>query len=106
MSRFPKIATHRPLASLLATGAVAAALVLSTMSSAWAADAPSVTTPEPQKSATSPASDRDAPTGTLIRTHPKDLRPIVVYPGAMHASGDAQWADDDTSAPALPMARE
>ena len=103
MSRFPKIATSRPLASLRTVGAIAAVMVLSTMSFAWAADTPSAASATPQQTATP---DRDAPTGTHIVSKPKDLERIVVFPGAVHASGDAQWTDDDTSAPELPMARE
>jgi hypothetical protein len=106
MSRFPKIATSRPLAAFLNAGAIAAVMVLSTMGSAWAADTPSDATPAPKQSATSDSSDRDAPTGTHIRTNPANLPRIVVYPGAVHGAGDAQWTDDDTSAAELPMARE
>ena len=97
MSRFPKIATSRPLNSFLSAGAIAAVMVLSTMSSAWAADTPSAATPA--------SSDREAPTGSHI-SKPKDLDPIVVFRGAVHGAGDAQWTDDDTSVAELPMARE
>ena len=103
MSRFPKIATPRPLASFLTAGTIATVVVLSTMSSAWAADAPPAATPTSQQTA---AHDRAAPTGTHIVSKPTDLEKIVVFAGAVHASGDAQWIDDDTSAPELPMARE
>ena len=106
MSRFPKIATSRPLTSFLTTGAIAAVLVLSTMSSAWAADTPAAATPTSQQTTTH---DRDAPTGTHIVSKPADLEKIVVdggYGGAVHGAGDAQWTDNDTSAPELPMARE
>jgi len=101
MSRFPKIATSRTLASFLATGAIAAVMVLST--SASAADAPSIASPTPQQTATP---DRDAPTGTHIVSQPTDLKKIVVFGGAVHGAGDAQWTDDDTSVPELPMAHE
>jgi len=105
MSRFQKTATSRPFASMFTAGATAAVMVLSTMSSAWAADTPSAATPAPQQTATP---DRDAPTGTHIVSKPTDLKKIVVngYSGAVHASGDAQWTDNDTSAPELPMAHE
>jgi hypothetical protein len=106
MSRFPKTATPRPLAAFITTGAIAAVLVLSTINSAWAADTPSAATPAPQQTATPASSDRDAPTGTHIRSNLANLPRIVVYPGAVHGAGDAQWTDDDTSAPELPMARE
>lgn len=109
MSRFPKIATSRPLTSFLTTGAIAAVLVLSTMSSAWAADTPPAATPASTQSATATSSDRVAPTGTHIVSQPKELEKIVVdggYGGAVHGAGDAQWTDNDTSAPELPMARE
>jgi len=97
MSRFPKIATSRPFASFLSAGAIAAVMALSTMSSAWAADAPTTATPA--------SSDREAPTGSHI-SKPKDLERIVVFPGAVHGAGDAQWTDDDSSVAELPMARE
>ena len=103
MSRFPKIATSRPHASILTAGAIATVMVLSTTSSAWAADTPTDTTPAATQSAR--PSDWEATTGTHIKTNPKDLERIVVYPGAVHAPGDAQWSDNDTSAPELPMAR-
>lgn len=103
MSSFQKIATARPLASLVTVGAIAAVMVLSTMSSAWAADAPPAASSASQQTSTP---DRDPPTGTHIRSNPKDLAPIVVYPGAVHGAGDAQWTDDDASAPELPMTRE
>ncbi len=103
MSRFPKIATSRSLASFLTTGAIATVLVLSTMSSAWAADTPPAASPTPQQTATP---DRDAPTGTHIVSQPKDLEPVVVFRGAVQASGDAQWTDNDASVAELPMARE
>ena len=106
MSRFPKIATSRPLASCLTAGAIAAVTVLSTLSSAWAADMPTIATPAPQQSATSASSDRDAQTGTHIRSNPKDLERVVVFSGAVHVSDNAQWIDDDSSVPELPMARE
>lgn len=98
MSRFPKIATSRPLASFLSAGAIAALMVLSTASSAWAADAPPAATPA--------ASDREAPTGSHIVSKPTNLGKIVVFGGAVHVAGDAQWTDDDTSVAELPMARE
>ena len=103
MSRFPKIATSRSLASLLTTGAIATVMVLSTMSSAWAADTPTDATPVPKQSVK--PSDWEAPTGTHIKTNPKDLDQIVVYGGAVHAPGDAQWSDEETSAPELPVTR-
>ena len=103
MSRFPKIATFRAHASLVTAGAIAAVMVLSTMSSAWAADAPPAAPSAPQQSATP---DRDAPTGTHIVSQPTDLKKIVVFGGAVHGAGDAQWTDDDTSVPELPMAHE
>jgi ABC-type uncharacterized transport system auxiliary subunit len=107
MSRFPKIATSRPLASFRIAGAIAAVMVLSTMSSAWAADTPAAATPAPEQSATPASSGRVTPTGSHV-SKPADLGRIVVngYGGAVHAAGDAQWTDDDTSAPELPMARE
>ena len=103
MSRFPKIARSRLLASFCTAGTIAAVMVLSTMSSAWAADTPRAATPTSQQTAT-PA--KDAPTGTHIVSKPTDLEKIMVFPGAIHASGDAQWTDDDDSASELPMARE
>jgi len=105
MSRFQKINTSRTLASFLTAGAIASVMVLSTMSSAWAADRQADATPTAKQSAKPRPSDWEAQTGTLIRTNAKDLDPIVVYPGAVHAAGDAQWTDSDTSAPELPMAR-
>lgn len=105
MSRFPKIATSRPFVSFLTAGAIAAVMVLSTMSSAWAADTSPAASPTTQQTATP---KREAPIGTHIVSQPTDLAPIEVngYHGAVHAAGDAQWTDDDTSAPELPMARE
>lgn len=105
MSRFPKIATSRTLASFVTAGAIATVLVLSTISSAWAADTPADATPATKQSATPRPSDWEAPTGTHIKTNPKDLDLIVVYGGAVHGPGDAQWTDHDASAPELPMAR-
>jgi hypothetical protein len=101
MSRFPKIATSRSLVSL---GAIAAVMVLSTMSSAWAADTPAASQ-TPQQTATP---KREAPTGTHIASQPTDLAPIEVngFHGAVHAPGDAQWTDNDSSVPKLPIARE
>jgi len=103
MSRFPKIATSRSLASFLTAGAISAVMVLSTMSSAWAADTSPAASQTPQQTATP---NREAPTGTHIVSQPTDLEKIEVFPGAVHASGEAQWTDDDASAPELPMARE
>jgi hypothetical protein len=107
MSRFPKIATSRPLVSFLTAGAIAAVTVLSTVSSAWAADTPPAATPASEQSATPASSGRVTPTGSHV-SKPADLAPIIVngYRGAVHAPGDAQWTDDDTSAPELPMAHE
>ena len=106
MSRFPKFATSHPLASFRITGAIAAVVALSMMSSAWAADTLTAATPTPQQTTTHASSDRDAPTGTHIHSNVTDLERIVVFRGAVHAAGDAQWVDDDASAPELPMARE
>jgi len=103
MTRFPKTATSRPLASLLALGAIATVMVLSTMDAAWAADTPA--DPTPASTQSSRPSDWEAPTGTHIKTSPKDMERIVVYPGAVHAADDEQWSDHDISAPELPMAR-
>ncbi len=100
MTRFPKIATSRPLASLLTAGTVAAVMLVSTTASAFAADTPTNASPTPQQTA---QPDRDAPIGTHIVAKPKDLAPIQVYGGAVHAAGEAQWTDDDTSVPELPM---
>jgi len=105
MSRFPKIATSRPLNSFLSAGAIAAVMVLSTISSAWAGDAQSTAIPTPKQTATTTTSDREAPTGSHI-SRPTDMGPIVVFGGAVHGAGDAQWTDDDTSVAELPMARE
>ena len=106
MSRFQKTATSRPRNSFLLTGAIAAVMVLSTMSSAWAADTPSAATPAPKQPAATASSDREAPTGSHIVSKPVDLGKIVVFPGAVHGAGDAQWTDDDTSVAELPMAHE
>ena len=103
MSQFQKIATSRRFASFITACGIATVVVLSTMSSAWAADEPPAAPSAPQQTATP---DRDAPTGTHIRPNPKNLAPIVVFPGAVHGAGDAQWSDDDASAPELPMTRE
>ncbi len=106
MSRFTKTATSRPLASFLAAGSIAAVIAFSATSSAWAADTQPAAASASTQSASPASSDHDATTGTHIVPHPKDLSPVVVFPGAVHGSGDAQWSDDDASAPELPMARE
>ncbi len=100
MSRPMKIASR----CLPAHAAIAVATVLSVVSPAFAADVPAATAPAPQHTATREA---DPQTGTHIRRAgtPADLDKIVVYAGADLRPGDAQWTDDDTSAPALPMTR-
>jgi hypothetical protein len=88
---------------------VAAVMALSMVSSARAQDtAPAAaSTPAPQRATKPASSDTDnAPIGTNIRVKAKDLDQVVVVAGAVHSPGEAQWVDDDTSAPELPMARE
>jgi hypothetical protein len=106
MSRFPQIATSTPLASSFTACAIAAVMLLSTMSSAWAADTQPAASPAHQQTASPASSNREAPTGTHIVSKPTDLEKIVVFEGAVHGAGDAQWTDNDTSVGELPMSRE
>jgi len=99
MSSFQKIETSRPLAIV---ASLAAVMALSIVSPARATEP----APAPQTTAATASSDMDAPTGTQIRVKAKNLDHVVVYAGAVHATGDAQWVDNDTSAPELPVVRE
>lgn len=102
MSRFPKIDSR----GLLVPAAIALATALTVAAPAFAADTTAGTAPAPTPHHAS-RNDSEPVTGTQIKkTEPTNLETIKVYGGAVLRPGDAQWADNDTSAPELPMVRD
>ncbi|HEY2347152.1 MAG TPA: hypothetical protein VGH80_14970 [Xanthomonadaceae bacterium] len=93
---------------LLASAVVAAATALSMSSPAFAADPPAAATPAPQHDAACNGPKTDPITGTHIHRDcdATTLDTITVFGGAHLGPGDAQWTDDDKSAPELPMTRD
>jgi len=104
MYKHPKIESRY----LLASAVVAVATALSMSSPAFAADPPAAATSASQHNATCNAADKEPLTGTHIRRDcdATNLDEVVVYGGADLRPGDSQWADDDKSAPELPMTRD
>jgi hypothetical protein len=104
MSRHIKIESR----CLLASAAIAVATMLSAASPVFAADAPAAAATAPQDAAKCAPSDNEPQTGTRIRRDCKatDLDTVMVFGGAELRPGDSQWADNDTSAPELPMTRD
>lgn len=100
MSRFRTIAIHRSLAR-----AIAVAMALSIAGPVLAQDASPAAQPATPKAAKPASTEREAQLGSQIKK-PVDMDKVVVFPGAVHGSHDAQWTDGDTSAPQLPMVHE
>ncbi|HTA64086.1 MAG TPA: hypothetical protein VK753_01155 [Xanthomonadaceae bacterium] len=94
--------------SLLAFTVVVVATALSMSSPAFAADPPAAATSAPQPNAACTGAEKEPMTGTHIRRDcdATTLDTVTVYGGADLRPGDAQWADDDKSAPELPMTRD
>jgi hypothetical protein len=76
-------------------------MALSMATSAFAAD----TSPTAAPQQTAKPAAREAKIGSHI-VAPTDLGTVKVWSATIGAPGDAQWTDDDSSAPELPMARE
>jgi hypothetical protein len=103
---FMRKATGSMCVTYSIAASVAAVMALSMVSPARAQDTAPAAAPMPASVQTAkPASYTEPQTGTLIHK-PTDLDGVVVIAGAVHSPGDAQWVDDDSSVPELPMARE